>query len=268
MEDNSTAVISSLIIDLFELINENDDSNTNNNRTNNKPNENRSTSELIEMLRASLGSLDNNDNNNNDDNTEDNHFVSTQNNQRNELGYTAEDRDEAVYIDDIYYYTYSNILMNRTITTIEYYEVISRIVLGLPLTNSTGLSDINVVYVRELRDIYLIKIESTDTHTSNCFFVDKDDLIEINEEESRTQAELNDIITAQFRRNNNNSDENYEDDDDYDDNDNNYDDDYNHDEIARLISEDEFNVLISNITFTDRSNLSIPIRMSSEEEGE
>lgn len=267
MEDNSTAVISSLIIDLFELINENDDSNTNNNRTNNKPNENRSTSELIELLRASLGSLDNN--NNNDDNTEDNHFVSTQDNQRNELGYTAEDRDEAIYIDDIYYYTYSNILMNRTFNTSEYYEVISRIVLGLPLTDFTELSDINVIYVRELRDIYLIKIESIDIHTSNYFFIDKDDLIEINEEESRTQEELNDIIIAQFRRNNNNSDENYEDDYDNDeyDNDGDYDEDED-DEIARLISEDEFNVLISNITFTDRSNLSIPIQMSSEEEEE
>lgn len=257
MEDNSTAVISSLIIDLFELINENDDSNTNNNRTNNNPNEDRSTSKLIELLRASLSSLDNNNNNNNDDNTEDNHFVSTENNQRNELGYTAEDRDEAVYIDDIYYYTYSNILMNRTITTSEYYEVISRIVLGLPLTDFTELSDINVIYVRELRDIYLIKIESIDIHTSNYFFVNKEDLIEINEEESRTQEELNDIITAQFRRNNNNSDENY--DDDYDDDENDNEGDYyNHDEIARIISEDEFNILISNINF----------RMSSEEEGE
>ena len=263
MEDNSTAVISSLIIDLFELINENDDLNTNNNRNNNNPNEDRSTSKLIELLRASLGSLDNN---NNDYNTEDNHFVSTQDNQRNEFGYTEEDRDEAVYIDDIYYYTYSNILMNRTFNTSEYYEVISRIVLGLPLTDFTELSDINVVYVRELRDIYLIKIEAIDIHTSNYFFIDKDDLIEINEEESRTQEELNDIIIAQFRRNNNNSDENYE--DDYDNDEDDYDDDYNHDEIARLISEDEFNVLISNITFTDRSNLSIPIQMSSEEEEE
>lgn len=258
MEDNSTAVISSLIIDLFELINKNDDSNTNNNRNNNKPNENRSTSELIELLRASLGSLDNN---NDDDNTENNHFVSTENNQRNELGYTEENRDEAIYIDDIYYYTYSNILMNRTINTSEYYEVISRIVLGLPLTDFTELSDINVVYVRELRDIYLIKIESIDTHTSNHFFIDKDDLIEINEEESRTQEELNDIITAQFRNNNNNNDNDYEDDDYEEDN-------YNYDLIARIISDDEFNVIISNLNFTDRSNLSVPITMSSEEEEE
>lgn len=261
MEDNRTAVISSLIIDLFELINEIDDSNTNNNRTNNNPNENRSTSELIELLRASLGSLDNN---NDDDNTEDNHFVSTENNQRNELGYTEEDRDEAIYIDDIYYYTYSNILMNRTFNTGEYYEIISRIVLGLPLTDFTELSDINVVYVRELRDIYLIKIESIDIHTSNCFFVDKDDLIEINEEESRTQEELNHIITAQFR-NNNNNDNDYEDDDYEDD----YEDDnYNYGRIARIISEEEFNIIASNLNFTDRINLSIPITMSSEEEEE
>lgn len=265
MEDISSAVISSLIIDLFELINENNNLNTNNNITNNNQNEDRSTAKLIELLRASLSSLDNNNN----DNTEDIYSESPENGSTNELGYTDIDEEEAMWYDDVHYYTYSNILINRTLDEDEYREIISRIVFGLPLTNFRQLSDINIDYVRELPHKYLIKIEIQSTNTPNYFFVDKDYLMEINEEESRTQEELNDIIRTQFRNSSNNNDDydddNYEE-DDYDDA---YEEDnYNYDQIARIISDDEFNIIISNLNFTDRSNLSVPITMSSEEEEE
>src|SRR5574344_640012 len=265
MEEISSAVISSLIIDLFELINEDNNLNTNNNNQN----EDRSTAKLIELLRASLSSLDNNNNNN--DNTEDIYSESPENGSTNELGYTDIDEEEAMWYDDVHYYSYSNILINRTLDEDEYRKVISRIVFGLPLTNFRQLSDIIIDYVRELPHKYLIKIEIESTNTPNYFFVDKDYLMEINEEESRTQEELNDIIATQFRNNHNDDyndddyeDDNYEDyeDEDYEDN------NYNYDQIARIISEDELNNIIPSIHFTDRSNLSVPITMSSEEEEE